>query len=123
VLFYSKSSGKIYGMEAIAIPHRRSGRIEHIWTEIRSLSLGKDGAYSIEFLQTKPLPAGPAPKGTYPPGPTPLGTPPPGPTTLGTLPPAEYAPPSGPDPFADPLGPAPSLDPPPPGVFPSTKPK
>src|SRR5262245_47755112 len=52
VLFYPKSGQTIRGMVAITKPHLRSGRSEHIWTDIRSLTLGKDGSYSIEFLPT-----------------------------------------------------------------------
>jgi hypothetical protein len=104
MLSFSKSRGKIRGMTAITIPHRQSGRSEHIWTEIRGLTLGKDKSYSIEFLPTKPRPPGPAPKDEIP-GAEHFSRPP-----LTTRPP-------GGDPFAAP----PVSGPPPSSVAPKSK--
>jgi hypothetical protein len=52
VLFYSKSTGKITSLSAVVIPAQRHGKLDEIWTDANSFTIGERGAYSIEFSPT-----------------------------------------------------------------------
>ncbi len=53
-LFYSKSTKRITSIEAIFFPQQRHTRTQEIWTRAKSLTLGDDGSYSLQFLRAEP---------------------------------------------------------------------
>ena len=53
-LFYSKSTKKITSIDVIFFPQLRHTKLEEIWADAKSLTLGEHGGYSIQFLPARP---------------------------------------------------------------------
>src|SRR2546430_4956731 len=44
---YSKSTGTITGITALTIPYQQAGKLYHVWSDAKSVTIYDDGSYSI----------------------------------------------------------------------------